>query len=395
MSTANRDTATTHRPRHPPACPHGGAFFDVVGAAFESLDRRRRVIDADVLDAWFDPSPRVLESLRDLAWVLRTSPPADCGGLVREIARARGVDPACVLAGAGSSDLIYRAFGHWFTRDSKALILDPTYGEYPHILENVIRCRVERLTLDGDEDYDLDPRRLRGELEKSYDLVVLVNPNSPTGRHVPRQALEEVLAVAPSTTRIWLDETYVDYAGSGESLERFASLSRNVVVCKSMSKVYALSGARVAYLCGPERSIAGLRPTVPPWAVSLPGQIAAVMALRDPEYYVEHYRQTHRLRDDLARELRDRCGLVVVPSVANFLLCRLPEESPGARVVVEACRERDLLLRDAGGMGRSLGDRFCRIAVKDRSTNERIVEVLAEVLGEVLEAGPGGGGRRP
>ncbi|MHC4129291.1 MAG: aminotransferase class I/II-fold pyridoxal phosphate-dependent enzyme, partial [Planctomycetota bacterium] len=108
-----------------------------------------------------------------------------------------------------------------------------------------------RRRLRRDEGYAPDLDRLRDRLRRGYDLVVLVNPNSPTGRHVPREALEEILAAAPPTTRFWIDETYVEYAGRSEALERFAAASDNTVVCKSMSKVYALSGVRAAYLCGP------------------------------------------------------------------------------------------------------------------------------------------------
>ena len=76
-----------------------------------------------------------------------------------------------------------------------------------------------------EDGYRLDPDRLRARLERGYDLVVLVNPNSPTGRHVGRHALEEVLRGAPSRTRFWIDETYIEYAGLGQSLEPFASVS--------------------------------------------------------------------------------------------------------------------------------------------------------------------------
>src|SRR5207249_1973671 len=118
------------------------------------------------------------------------------------------------------------------------------------------------------EGYALDPALLARALEGEYDLVVLVNPNSPTGRHLSRDRLEPVLAAAPRRTLFWIDETYVEYAGPEQSLERFAAGSANVVVCKSMSKVYALSGARAAYLCAPAERARGLRRITPPWAVS-------------------------------------------------------------------------------------------------------------------------------
>jgi histidinol-phosphate/aromatic aminotransferase/cobyric acid decarboxylase-like protein len=67
---------------------------------------------------------------------------------------------------------------------------------------------------------------LETQLAKGYDLVVLVNPNSPTGRHLPRIVLESVLERVPVSTRVWVDETYVEYARAEESLERFAQRLR-------------------------------------------------------------------------------------------------------------------------------------------------------------------------
>lgn len=365
--------------RQPAPCFHGGGFFKAIGEDFSNLECRRDIINADVLDAWFPPAPRVTETLNaNLDWLLRTSPPTDCSGLVNAIAKARGVRQANILLGNGSSDLIFRALRHWLRSDAHVLILDPTYGEYAHVLEQVIGCTVDRLTLSAAEDYAVNLDRLMIALRDAYDLVVLVNPNSPTGRHVGRMELESVLRTAPSATRIWIDETYIEYAGEGESLESFAAASANVVVCKSMSKVYALSGARAAYLCGAPHQLESLRSITPPWVVGLPSQVAAVRAIGSPDYYGERYRETSALREMLANGLQS-LGWRIIPGIANFLLCELPEEGPDAETVVSACRARGLFLRNACTMGTAMGERMIRLAVKDSETNQRMLEILVEV----------------
>jgi len=79
---------------------HGGQSFEAIGEDFRTLERGCEVISADVLDAWFDPSPRVIERLqRFLPFLLRTSPPVDARGLVNAIACARGIRAECVLPG--------------------------------------------------------------------------------------------------------------------------------------------------------------------------------------------------------------------------------------------------------------------------------------------------------
>ena len=366
----------------PAPCFHGGAFFSAVGETFETLERSQTVINADVLDAWFPPSPRALAALREhLPWLLRTSPPTGCDGLIQTIACARGVAPENILPGAGSSDLIFRALRHWLSPQSHALILDPTYGEYAHVLERVIGCTVDRLTLSRRDNYAVDLARLEAAFEDGYDLIVLVNPNSPTGRHVAKADLERLLHRAPAQTRVWLDETYVEYAGTGQSLEQFAARSENIIVCKSMSKAYALSGVRAAYLCAGPHQLEALRTITPPWVMGLPTQVAAVCALQEPEYYAARYTETTTLREQLAERLR-RLNWEIVPGIANFILCHLPTNGPGAATLVSRCHRHGLFLRDASVMGSQLGAHALRIAVKDSETNERMVEILDSVLQE-------------
>jgi histidinol-phosphate/aromatic aminotransferase/cobyric acid decarboxylase-like protein len=365
----------------PACCFHGGAFFEAIGPGFDALERRNQIVNADVLDAWFPPSPKVLEAIRDdLPWLMRTSPPTHSEGLRKAIAQFRGVDEESILPGAGSSDLIYLAFRHWLNSNSRVLILDPMYGEYEHVLSNVVGCKIDRLILPRSKNYVVDLDELEARIGMGYDLIVLVNPNNPTGQHVPGKTLETVLARVPATTRVWVDEAYLEYVGSGESLERFASRSENIIVCKSMSKVYALSGMRAAYLCASMHQLSRLVALTPPWAVSLPAQVAAVQALEDEPYYVQRYLETHRLRMQLIDELRGIGIRKIVPGKANFVMCHLEPEHLTAAEVVQESRKRDVFLRDVSLMGSQVGSRAIRIAVKNRETNARIVEVLEKAI---------------
>jgi histidinol-phosphate/aromatic aminotransferase/cobyric acid decarboxylase-like protein len=300
--------------------------------------------------------------------------------MVRAISRAREVPAECIVPSAGSSELIFLALRDWLKQESRVLMVDPCYGEYGHVTERLIGCRVDRLPLQRENLYQLAPDALGAKIAAGrYDLVILVNPNSPTGQHVSRDALEITLKNVHPRTLVWLDETYVEYAGPDQSLEAFAAHSQNVIVCKSMSKVYALSGARAAYLCAPARIAARVREITPPWAVSLPAQVAAVNALRDPEYYQARYRETSCLRENMALALSG-LGFEVIPSVTNFLLCHLPEWCPDTATVSARCRERNLYFRAGGEISPLLGRRTLRIAVKDEMTNCRILEILEWAL---------------
>ena len=90
-------------------CYHGGAFFEAVGEGFDNLGRHEGIVNADVLDAWFPPSPSVIAALTDhLPWLVRTSPPTHADGLIAAICKEFGLRDENICVCAGSSDLIFR-----------------------------------------------------------------------------------------------------------------------------------------------------------------------------------------------------------------------------------------------------------------------------------------------
>ncbi|WEH38714.1 histidinol-phosphate aminotransferase family protein [Streptomyces sp. AM 2-1-1] len=367
----------------PDGCEHGGLSFTAIGTGFGDLGRRHRVVAADVLDAWFSPAPGVRAALTDdPEWAARTSPPTGAEGLLAEISRARGLPVGTLVPGAGSSDLIFRAFGRWLTPRSRVLLLDPGYGEYAHVTERVIGCRVDRFRLRREDGWRVDPDRLSAVVEHGrYDLVVVVNPNNPTGRHAPAAELRSVIAAAPAGTRWWIDEAYLGYVDMDESLAGLAAVDPRVVVCSSLSKMYALSGMRAAFLVADPATATELRRRTPPWSVSLPAQLAAVAALRDPAYYRDHWRRTHALRRRLAADLAalDET-LAVEEAVANWLTVTLPPGGPSAAQVVEECRRHEVYLRDLSPMSSEYQGRTVRVAVRDTAENARIVAACRAAL---------------
>ena len=367
----------------PSACYHAGSFFKAIGEDLQNLQKAKNIINADVLDAWFPPSPNALNILQQhLPWLLQTSPPTHADGLICVIEKMRGIKNRCILPGAGSSDLIFLAFKAFLLKSSRVLIIDPCYGEYIHVLENIIQCHVNRFVLSRENGFVIDTSSLLNELQKDYDMVVVVNPNSPTGVYIQKKEMEELLRNIPLSTIVWVDETYIEYAGKNESLEQFASGTENVIICKSMSKVYSLSGVRSAYLCCSPHFIETLKSLTPPWAISLPAQAAAIAALKDETYYLAKYAETKQLRKKLKALLQSIGISEVIDGVANFLLFYLP---PGhsTKLFLHFCKEENLFLRDVGNMGKSLGNNAIRIAVKDGETNNKMIRIMKNAMKKI------------
>jgi histidinol-phosphate/aromatic aminotransferase/cobyric acid decarboxylase-like protein len=358
---------------------HGGGFFADLGEDFSGLDDRDRVVNADVLDAWYDPSPRVVEAIqKHLPWLIKTSPPVHAEGLLACISAARGIPESCLAVGAGSSPLIFSGLPMLAAKGDPVLVLDPTYGEYPHVLETLIGAEVRRLPLEADAAWMPDPLAL-AEAAQGCRLICLVNPNSPTGAAVDRGWLESLLRALPVDVMVWVDETYIDFCPPGWSAEPLVASTGRVVVLKSLSKFYALSGIRAGYLAGPPWLVQRIQEQSPPWALGLIAQFAAVEALGDPDYYAARAAETADLRDALAVQLKAIPGVKrIFPSRANYLMFELHE--PRAEEVCAACAAEGVHLRDCSSLSPRFDGRFLRTAVKAAPESARIAAALQRAL---------------
>ncbi len=349
---------------------HGGAFFEAVGVDLRNLDHCGRIVSADVLDAWFDPSPRVTAFLREnLEFLLKTSPPSHAEGLIAQIGVSRELPPESILAGAGSSSILFHCLPRLLPARPKALVMDPMYGEYEHIVETLLDGELVRMPLTASEGFVPRAAALSSLAGRERpDAVLLVNPCNPTGRLWPRRDLLAALDSLPADTLCVVDETYIEYAGAAASLEREAATRRNLVVVKSMSKVYALSGARAAYMVSHPDRIRKLARWLPPWPVGLASQAAAMEALRDPDYYSARYAETAVLRARCLDALKGRA----VASESNFYLVRFEEPARAAA----SLRARSIFVREFPDG--PLAGAWLRIAVKSAEQNTRILAALRE-----------------
>lgn len=358
---------------------HGGDFFSAIGEDFASIDLHQDVISADVLDAWYPPATAVITKIREnLEWLITTSPPTHSEGLRETIAEKRGIAKENILLGSGTSSLMFLALPKLLSPEDEVLILDPSYGEYVHIAENVIGCQVTRFELPLDS-FELDPEELTKAV-MGKKMAILVNPNSPTGRAASRQELQKVIQTHPETI-FWVDETYIDFysntSGESQSLESLVLELPNLIVSKSMSKYYALSGLRLGYLVASIEQVNEWELYSPPWAVGMMAQIAGIEVLKDEQHYWERSRETAGLRNRMARQLEE-LGLEVFPSVTNFLLCRLPVNR--SQELCDFAAKKNIYLRNCDSMSPRFKNDTVRIAVKSADANRLIVSAIADFL---------------
>ncbi len=271
---------------------------------------------------------------------------------------------------------MFTIFPRLMKKETKILILDPMYGEYAHIFENVTGSQIIRHFLNKENNFVVGIQQLQESIQKTApDIVVLVNPNSPTGQFHETESYLTLVTMFPQILFV-IDETYIDYVQGAKSLELEATKKENLIAIKSMSKAYALSGARVAYMVAHKKIIEKLIAFFPPWSVSLLGQIAWVEALKDPLYYQKKYQETHELRKEMEELLQKKSTIKVYPWVANFVLIELLSNTLSAKTIVKNLRKNNIFIRNCSSMGTSLGDKFLRLAVKDKKTNKALLDAL-------------------
>jgi len=204
-------------------------------------------------------------------------------------------------------------------------------------------------------------------------VVWLCSPNNPTGAPEPAESVAAILDAAvamPKPPLVVVDEAYFEYAGV--TVIQWRDKYPNLLAVRTVSKAFALAGARVGYAVGARSVIERLERIRPPGSISTPSAQLATHALRNPNYAMENVRVLSNERDWLASQLA-ASGWTSSPSVTNFLLVRIGDH-------LEAERAADALLH-AGIVPRTFGPAnplrgHLRLTVRTRSENERLLQAV-------------------
>jgi len=350
-------------------CAHGGPDRGELEALGISLED---VADFSVNCNPFGPPPVVLPAAERANW--ERLPDSNANALRRSLSQLLGVDPACVVAGSGSVELIRFLALACFGPGDTVIVPQPTFGEYE------ISLRIAGATVlaprdPGPEGLDVSVeflvRLLRdsGGARKRRGLF-LCNPNNPTGTYLTCEEVKRLLDALPDGLVI-LDEAYLPFVD--EAWRSLDLLDRgNLVVLRSMTKDYALGGLRLGYAVGPEPLMEVLRRALPPWNVNAVAQEAGLLALQDPEYPARCRPAITESRDYLMAELT-ALGLRVLPSRTNYFLVEV-EGAPGFRR--DLLRE-GFLVRDCTSFGLPA---HIRISARTLPESRRLIEAAGRLL---------------
>ncbi len=311
------------------------------------------------------PFPEVEHAIVRAAAEAHRYPETSSLHVMNALALHYGIPADHFLIGAGSSQLIGCTLLAAGGPGTSAVFAAPSFVMYT-IASLVAQTEPIAVPVDAGYHHDLDA--MRAAIRNDTRVVFVCNPNNPTGNHLGGDAVREFIDAVPDRVLVVVDEAYAEYVTAPDFISAIPiAIERdNVVVSRTFSKIYGLSGFRIGYYIGTLATLDALRRVQPPFSVTSVSQAAAVEALRHQHRVVERAEANAAGREMLHREFTGR-GVVAIPSQANFVAI-VPEDP--ARI------ERELLGR--GVIVRRLGD-IVRITVGSEEENSRLLEAWDDI----------------
>lgn len=317
------------------------------------------------------PSPKAVEAIMRAAGRVNRYPDGACTRLRSALASRLDVAEKQLVFGCGSDELLELLAKTFLGPEDEVVHAWPSFAMYPIVAQGM-GARAVQVPLDGELVHDLPA--MAAAISGRTRIVIVCNPNNPTGTSVAAEAFDRFAAALPEDVLLVVDEAYREYARRGDFPDALAWAKRRpgIVVLRTFSKVYGLAGLRVGYGVMDAETAGFLERARHPFNVNLVAEEAALAALQD----VDHLERTHRLNAEgmafLEREL-GRLGVELWPSDANFVLARTGVDS------YEALLREGVIVRPMEGFGLP---GHVRITVGTPEENEKLVKALERVRGQ-------------
>ncbi len=279
--------------------------------------------------------------------------------------------------GNGAVELIYLLMK--LLQPRKVLIPAPTFGEY----EIGVVCahgQVVDLPLDRAEEFSIKAEKVVNHLPQ-VDMVIICNPNNPTGKLIEREEIETIIREAEETGAfVMVDEAFMDFVDEPErySVVDLVHKYPNLLVLYSMTKFYGIPGLRLGAAFGTPRIISGMTAIKDPWNVNTFAQLAGVVSLEDEDYRVRTRVMVREAKKEFYKALLKIPGLKVYEPSVNYVFLDISGTGYTSTKLKESLARRGLLVRDCSSY-KNLGADFIRVAVKDPASNRRLVEALTRL----------------
>ncbi len=306
-------------------------------------------------------------------------PDPEYKGLRRELAVYTGISAGRIIPGNGAAEIIALLFQT--LKPKRVLIPAPTFVEYE---QSAILAGAEIRHFELREAASFQPEieELAAEMAQGVDCLMLCNPNNPTSSLLKPAELEYLIRQAGRCrTMVVIDEAFIELTegSSANSMVKYVPACDNLFIVRAFTKIFAVPGLRLGYGIGNQDFIDRMRFRQQPWPVNNMAACAGEYLTKAREYLARTSAWLKGEKEWLYGRLGAIPGLKAFPPEANFILVKLLDGALDAGELHDRLGKRGILIRNAANF-RYLNDRYFRVAVKDRASNLRLVEMLREEL---------------
>jgi histidinol-phosphate aminotransferase len=271
------------------------------------------------------PSPKAVEAVQASAAGVHRYPDPQSSALRQAIAEVHGLNAAQIMCGTGSDELLTLLIHSYAGPGQEVIFSEIGFSVYP------IQAQAAGATCVAvpNKDWAADVDGILAAVTDRTTMVIVDNPNNPTGAYLPWSEIERLHASLPGHVLLVLDAAYGECvtASDYEAGEELVARAENVVMTRTFSKLYALAGLRVGWMYAPPHVLDALERWRMPFNVANPAHDAALAAVRDQAHLDAVVSFTAEWRTWLTAELA-ALGLAVIPSQTNFVTVGFPTESP-------------------------------------------------------------------
>lgn len=355
------------------ALPHyeGGMDIERARRTFEASD----VIKLASNESPWGPHPAVLEAVARAAANANRYPDQYAALLRQRLAERFDRDPATIAVANGSCEILLAAALSLCEPGAEIVYSWPSFSMYPQ-LAPLSGAREVVVPLTDAYEHDLDA--MAAEITVATQLVIVCNPNNPTGTALSTERIAAFCERVPERTAVIVDEAYIemqvldDPDASLDLLDRFP----NLVLLRTFSKVYGMAGMRCGYALGSARFRAAVDAVRQPFSVNLLAQAAGAEAIRHGDDVLDRVERTVAARLGMEEALRGM-GLRTADTQTNFSWIELGE-GRGETDVVERLGRAGIIVRPGTPLG---GPGHIRVTYGTEAENRRFLRTFAGILG--------------
>lgn len=322
------------------------------------------------------PSPRAMAAAAGAVADLNRYADPDHGLLRQAIADCHGLDPAGIVCGVGSMELmglLALAYG-----EPGAAVVVSQFGYKYFQLQCALAGATIKVVPEPGMRADVDA--MAAAVGDRTRLVFLVNPNNPTGTLLEAGEVRRLRRLLPDHVMLILDGAYAEFVDDPDYETGFAMVDRgeNVVVLRTFSKAHGLAGLRVGWLYGPSDVVAAITAVRAPNSVTASALAAAVAAIADQDH-VRAVRQDIARRREAFRATLTELGLKPLPSATNFVLVACPPEVlGGADGIFQGLKQRGIVTRPMGSYGLPAHIRITIGSAEDMAYLDEVLREMAK-----------------